>query len=113
MTFFRGRTEDGPRHPTQPGAAFAATRVREEIKVVIEVKGLTKRYGEHHAIRGLNFEVQQGDVLGFLGPNGAGKTTTMRILTCYYPPSEGVARVDGFDVFSQSLDVRRRVGYLP
>ena len=80
---------------------------------MIEVKGLTKRYGHHWAIRDLDFEVQQGDVLGFLGPNGAGKTTTMRILTCYFPPTEGTARIAGFDVFDQSLEVRRRVGYLP
>jgi gliding motility-associated transport system ATP-binding protein len=80
---------------------------------VIEVKGLTKRYGEQFAIRDLSFSVEQGGILGFLGPNGAGKTTTMRILTCYFPPSEGVARIAGFDVFAQSLEVRRRVGYLP
>jgi ABC-2 type transport system ATP-binding protein len=80
---------------------------------VIEVKGLTKRYGDRSAIRDLSFAVEKGDILGFLGPNGAGKTTTMRILTCYFPPSEGIARVAGFDVFSQSMEVRRRVGYLP
>jgi ABC-2 type transport system ATP-binding protein len=80
---------------------------------VIEVKGLTKRYGDHVAIRDLSFEVQQGDILGFLGPNGAGKTSTMRILSCYFPPTAGTAKVAGFDVFDQSLEVRRRVGYLP
>src|SRR5438093_1115308 len=80
---------------------------------MIEVDNLTKRYARHTAVDGISFKVQKGEILGFLGPNGAGKTTTMRILTCYFPPTEGAARVAGFDVFSQSLEVRRRVGYLP
>ncbi len=80
---------------------------------MIEVKNLTKYYGATAAIRGLNFDARQGEILGFLGPNGAGKTTTMRILTGYMPPTSGTATVAGFDVIDQSLEVRRRIGYLP
>jgi ABC-2 type transport system ATP-binding protein len=80
---------------------------------MIEVDGLTKRYGRTTAVDGVSFRVQKGEILGFLGPNGAGKTTTMRILTCYLPPTEGTARVAGFDVFEQPLEVKRRVGYIP
>jgi ABC-2 type transport system ATP-binding protein len=80
---------------------------------MIEVVNLTKRYGRHTAVDGVSFSVQKGEILGFLGPNGAGKTTTMRILTCYLPASEGTARVAGFDVFEQPLEVKRRIGYIP
>jgi ABC-2 type transport system ATP-binding protein len=80
---------------------------------MIEVDNLTKRYGRATAVDGVSFRVEKGEILGFLGPNGAGKTTTMRILTCYLPPTEGTARVGGYDVFEQPMDVRRRVGYLP
>ncbi len=80
---------------------------------MIEVEGLTKRYGERTAISGLTFRANKGEIVGFLGPNGAGKTTTMRILTGYMPPSEGHGKVAGFDLFSESIEVRRRVGYLP
>jgi len=80
---------------------------------MIEVENLTKYYGNLAAIRNLNFRVEQGEILGFLGPNGAGKTTTMRILSGYMPPSAGAARVAGFDVFTDSLEVRRRIGYMP
>jgi ABC-2 type transport system ATP-binding protein len=80
---------------------------------MIRVNGLTKDYGARRAIDGLTFEAEQGEILGFLGPNGAGKTTTMRILTGYMPPSEGSATVAGYDVVNDSLEVRRRVGYLP
>ena len=80
---------------------------------MIEVENLTKRYGRQTAVDGISFTVQKGEILGFLGPNGAGKTTTMRILTCYLPPSEGTARVAGFDVFDQPLEVKKRVGYIP
>jgi len=65
------------------------------------------------AIEGMSFQVEKGEILGFLGPNGAGKTTTMRIITGYMPASEGTVRVDGYDVFDNPLDVRRRIGYLP
>src|SRR5688572_19237160 len=80
---------------------------------MIEVDNLTKRYGRHTAVDGISFKVQKGEILGFLGPNGAGKTTTMRILSCYLPASAGTARVAGFDVFEQPLEVKRRVGYTP
>jgi ABC-2 type transport system ATP-binding protein len=80
---------------------------------VIEVKGLTKFYANRPAIQDVTFSVPRGQVLGFLGPNGAGKSTTMRILTGYLSASGGTASIDGFDVFEHSLDVRRRVGYLP
>lgn len=80
---------------------------------MIQVEGLTKRYGERTAINGLTFHANKGEIVGFLGPNGAGKTTTMRILTGYIPPSEGKASVAGFDLLTQSIEVRKRVGYLP
>lgn len=80
---------------------------------MIEVQNLTKRYGEVLAINGVSFMAQPGQVTGFLGPNGAGKTTTMRILTGFMPPTEGKATVAGYDVFEHSMEVRRRVGYLP
>ncbi len=79
----------------------------------IEVQNLRKDYGDFKALHDVSFEVQKGEILGFLGPNGAGKTTTMRILTGYMPPSSGTARVAGYDVFSQSIEVRKRIGYLP
>lgn len=80
---------------------------------MIRVSGLTKDYGARRAVDRVTFEAEQGEVLGFLGPNGAGKTTTMRILAGYMPPTEGEAIVAGYDVISESLEVRRRVGYLP
>jgi len=80
---------------------------------MIEVENLTKRYGRTTAVDGVSFRVQKGEILGFLGPNGAGKTTTMRILTCYLPPTDGTARVAGYDVFESPLEVKRRVGYIP
>jgi len=80
---------------------------------MIRTSGLTKYYGVHPAIRGLTFEAAPREILGFLGPNGAGKTTTMRILAGFMPPTAGRATVAGFDVVDQSLEVRRRVGYLP
>ncbi|MBI5842352.1 MAG: ATP-binding cassette domain-containing protein [Chloroflexi bacterium] len=80
---------------------------------MIKVTGLTKDYGARRAINNVTFDAEQGEIVGFLGPNGAGKTTTMRILTGYMPPTEGEAIVAGYDVVSESLEVRRRVGYLP
>lgn len=80
---------------------------------MIEVQGLTKRYGDFTAIRDVAFEVSKGEILGFLGPNAAGKTTTMRILTCFMPATAGTARVAGHDIFKESMAVRRTVGYLP
>jgi gliding motility-associated transport system ATP-binding protein len=80
---------------------------------MIEVDRLTKFYGPVAAIRDVSFAVAKGAIVGFLGPNGAGKTTTMRILSCFMPASGGTARVAGFDVFDQSMEVRKRIGYLP
>lgn len=80
---------------------------------MIEVEGLTKYYGPKMAISQVTFRVEKGEILGLLGPNAAGKTTTMRILTCYMPATDGTARVAGYDVFEDSLEVRRRIGYLP
>jgi len=80
---------------------------------MVSIEALTKQYGPQRAIDQLTFEVRRGEILGFLGPNGAGKSTTMKILTGFLPPSSGQARVDGFDVQEQPLEVRRRVGYLP
>jgi len=80
---------------------------------MIEVHELTKRYGDREAVKGITFTAERGQVLGFLGPNGAGKTTTMRMLTGFLPPSSGTARIAGFDIFQQSSEVRRRIGYLP
>jgi ABC-2 type transport system ATP-binding protein len=80
---------------------------------MIQVEGLTKDYGLRRAIDHLTFHAEKGEILGFLGPNGAGKTTTMRILCGYMPPTSGGAKVAGFDVVEQSLEVRRRVGYMP
>ena len=80
---------------------------------MIKVESLTKRYAGQPAIQNLNFEVGQGEIMGFLGPNGAGKTTTMRILAGFMPPTSGRATVAGFDVFSQSLQARSHLGYMP
>jgi len=80
---------------------------------VIRVSHLTRRFGAHVALDDVSFEVGQGEVVGFLGPNGAGKTTAMRILAGYLPATSGSASVAGFDVLGQSLEVRRRIGYLP
>ena len=80
---------------------------------MIQVNGLTKYYGITVGVKDLNFEVEKGEVLGFLGPNGAGKTTTMKMLTCYLPPTSGTAKVCGFDILEESMEVRKRIGYLP
>ncbi len=80
---------------------------------MIEVTHVTKRYRDRVAVDDLNFQVEKGEILGFLGPNGAGKSTTMKILTGFLPPSEGTARINGFDIFENPLEVKRQVGYLP
>jgi len=80
---------------------------------MIEVQNLTKHYGPVTAIRDVSFAVAPGEIVGFLGPNGAGKSTTMRILACFMPASTGSAKVAGFDVFRESMEVRKRIGYLP
>ncbi|MCA8943539.1 MAG: ATP-binding cassette domain-containing protein [Planctomycetes bacterium] len=80
---------------------------------MIQVENLSKSYGPALALDSISFEVERGEVVGFLGPNGAGKSTTMKILTGFLLPSSGRASVDGLDVVEQSLEVRRRIGYLP
>ncbi len=80
---------------------------------MIEVKNLIKKYHDKAAVNDISFEVKQGEILGFLGPNGAGKTTTLRMLTCFVPPTAGTAKVADYDIFTQSLEVRKRIGYLP
>ena len=81
--------------------------------MAIAVRNLTKFYGSEKAVDNISFDVKTGEILGFLGPNGAGKTTTMKIITCYLPPSAGSVEVDSFNVADHSLDVRRKIGYLP
>lgn len=80
---------------------------------MIQVEGVTKRYGPKTAVSNISFEVERGEIVGFLGPNGAGKTTTMRILTGFLPPTQGTASVAGFDVGKSPIEVKRRIGYLP
>ncbi|MFL6513481.1 MAG: ATP-binding cassette domain-containing protein [Chthoniobacterales bacterium] len=80
---------------------------------MIKVEHLTKRYAGHTAIKDLSFEVGQGEIMGFLGPNGAGKSTTMRILASFMPPTSGRVSIAGYDVFSQSLQARAHLGYMP
>jgi ABC-2 type transport system ATP-binding protein len=98
-----------------PHPALFKNTVSSSIKehLMIRAIGLTKDYGNRRAIDNLTFEAEQGEIVGFLGPNGAGKTTTMRILSGYMPPTEGEATVAGYDVVAESIEVRRRVGYLP
>ena len=79
----------------------------------IEVEGLTKRYGPTLAVDDISFSIDPGEIVGFLGPNGAGKTTTIRVVTCFIPATSGRARVAGHDVFRESIDVRKKIGYLP
>jgi ABC-2 type transport system ATP-binding protein len=80
---------------------------------LIEAQRLTRYYGDRPAVDDVSFVAEQGEILGFLGPNGAGKTTTMRMLTCFLPPTRGTARIAGFDILDDSMEVRRRIGYLP
>src|SRR3954464_8702690 len=79
----------------------------------IEVNNIFKLYGTQKALNGVSFSAGSNEIVGFLGPNGAGKSTMMKILTCYIPPSSGSAKVFGFDIATQSIDVRRHIGYLP
>jgi ABC-2 type transport system ATP-binding protein len=81
--------------------------------LMIEVANLTKRYAGRTAVSNISFTVGRGEIVGLLGPNGAGKSTTMRILSCYLPASSGTVRVAGLDVFRDSEEVRRRIGYMP
>ena len=80
---------------------------------MIEVQGLTKRYGDRVAVDHITFNVKKGEILGFLGPNGAGKTTTMRMLTCFLPPDEGGAHICGYNIFENPKEVKKNIGYLP
>ncbi|MYB93922.1 ATP-binding cassette domain-containing protein [Candidatus Poribacteria bacterium] len=80
---------------------------------MIEVQNITKNYGPFQALKDISFQVGKGQIVGFLGPNGAGKTTTMRILTCFMPASSGRVTIAGYDVFKESREVRKRIGYLP
>ena len=80
---------------------------------MISVQHLTKKYGSFTAVNDISFEVEKGEIVGFLGPNGAGKSTTMKILTGYLPPTSGRATIAGFDVFNDSIEARKRIGYLP
>jgi len=84
-----------------------------EQKMSIEVNSISKMYGAQKALNNVSFEVGSNEIVGFLGPNGAGKSTMMKILTCYIPPSAGKARVCGFDINEQSIEVRKNIGYLP
>jgi len=80
---------------------------------MIEVEHLTKDYGQFRAIDDISFTVKKGEILGFLGPNGAGKTTVMRVLTCFFPPTKGKVMVAGYNCFEDSLNARKKIGYLP
>lgn len=80
---------------------------------MIEISNLTKRYGSYTAVDNISFDVGRGEVVGFLGPNGAGKTTTLRVLTGYLPASSGAVRIGGCDIFRQSVEARRKIGYMP
>ncbi len=81
--------------------------------MAIVVRNLTKYYGTEKAVNNISFDVKTGEIVGFLGPNGAGKTTTMKIITCYMPPNAGTVEVEGFDIAGHSLEVRKKIGYLP
>ena len=80
---------------------------------MIEVKNLTKRYGQHVALDNVSFAVQKGEIVGFLGPNGAGKSTTMNIITGYLSATEGEAYIDGVNVLENPMAAKQKVGYLP
>src|SRR5258706_7623893 len=80
---------------------------------MIKVHDLAKTFGAKHAVDGLSFSVERGEVLGFLGPNGAGKSTTMRMITGFIPPTEGSLTVGGFDIVENPIPARRLIGYLP
>ncbi len=88
-------------------------RMDQRMETMIEVQDLSKFYGPLQAVNHLNFQVAAGEIVGFLGPNGAGKTTTLKMLAGFLAPSSGTARINGYDCVSQSLEVRRSLGYLP
>src|SRR5687767_15890271 len=93
--------------------AFPTEGCESSGPTMIQVQNLTKYFGPVLAVDRVSFQVDRGEIVGFLGPNGAGKTTTMRILTSYLPATRGIAKVAGYDVMTQSMDVRRHIGYLP
>lgn len=80
---------------------------------MIEVKNLTKKYGNFKAVKNASFTINDGEIVGFLGPNGAGKSTTMNIITGYLSATEGTVSVNGYDIFEQPEDAKRHIGYLP
>ena len=80
---------------------------------MIKIDNITKLYGEQRALDGVSFSVAKGEIVGLLGPNGAGKSTLMKIITCYIPPTDGEVTVDGHSIYDDTLEVRRRIGYLP
>ena len=80
---------------------------------MIEIKDITKLYGEQRALDHVSFTVNKGEIVGLLGPNGAGKSTLMKIITCFIPPTEGEVKVCGHSIYDESLAVRRVIGYLP
>ena len=80
---------------------------------MVEIKHLTRYYGKHAAVRGIDFEIRDNEILGFLGPNGAGKSTTMNMIAGYLPSTDGTVIVDGFDITEQAAEAKRRIGYLP
>jgi len=94
-------------------AAFSSNTFSYITSVMIEVQHLTKRYGDLTAVSDISFTVASGQILGFLGPNGSGKTTTMRVITGFMPASSGTVKVAGFDIFDESFEARKRIGYLP
>ena len=94
-------------------AGEQATITRKREKTMLEVKNLTKRFGDFEAVKGISFTVGKGEVLGFLGPNGAGKSTTMRMITGFLPPTSGTATVCGHDIVTDPVAAKRAFGYLP
>jgi ABC-2 type transport system ATP-binding protein len=80
---------------------------------MIEVENLSKTYSGFRAVHGISFHVDKGEIVGFLGPNGAGKSTTMKVLAGYLPPTDGKIRIAGYDVVTDSIEVRKRIGYMP
>ena len=80
---------------------------------MIRIRSLTKNYGDLKAVDDISFVVHTGEIVGFLGPNAAGKTTTMRIITCFMPPTSGTVEVDDLNIFENSLEIRKKIGYLP
>ena len=80
---------------------------------MIELKNITKYYGDFPAVTDISFKIEKGEIVGLLGPNGAGKSTTMKMITGFMPPTSGELTVDGNDIVSQSIEARRKIGYLP